>query len=266
MISFEVKGAIFDVDDTLLDNFPGEPGQGLHERSRLAAVQEVGKEMGIPELVNLSPLDNKNAFLDAPVHTTEAAVWNILMMTGLADTEVMNPENEIFKKIVTLKDKNHLSILRQFGKEVPGATAFVRALCENGLKGKLAVASSAARQDVDIFFGMTGLGAYFPAERVFTKESITHPKPHPQAFNLAFDSLDIAEADRAQVCAFEDDPRGIMAAKAAGLYTCAITTRFDRDKLGGLEVPPDLIADSYQEFAGHFGLSLDSSSKKAKNS
>lgn len=41
----EVKGAIFDVDDTLLDNQPGQPGMGLHERSRLAAFQFVGKKI-----------------------------------------------------------------------------------------------------------------------------------------------------------------------------------------------------------------------------
>jgi hypothetical protein len=48
-----------------------------------------------------------------------------------------------------------------------------------------------------------------------------------------------------------------MAAKAAGLYVCAITTRFDRASLNSLEVAPDLIADSFQEFAGQFGLVLE---------
>ena len=38
MINFEVKVAIFDVDDTLLDDKPGIPGQGVHEQSRHAAV------------------------------------------------------------------------------------------------------------------------------------------------------------------------------------------------------------------------------------
>ncbi|HEX3568200.1 MAG TPA: hypothetical protein VHT70_00810 [Candidatus Saccharimonadales bacterium] len=38
-INFKVKGAIFDVDDTLLDNKPGNPGFGLHERARLAAAR-----------------------------------------------------------------------------------------------------------------------------------------------------------------------------------------------------------------------------------
>lgn len=54
MIDFQIAGAIFDVDDTLLDNQPGVPGQGLHERSRLAAAHTVGKAHGIPALENLT--------------------------------------------------------------------------------------------------------------------------------------------------------------------------------------------------------------------
>lgn len=254
MIDFEVKGAIFDVDDTLLDNKPGVPGQGLHERSRLAAAHTVGKEHGIPELEELTAQQNLDAFLNAPVHTLEAAVWNILVMTGVADSEVINPDNRVFKEIVALKNELHKDILREFGTEVPGAVGFVKALGQGSLQNKLAIASMAVRQDVDMFLGMTGLDSLFPDERIKTKESITHPKPNPEVFNLAFATLGLDEKDKNNVCAFEDDPRGIMAAKAAGLYVCAITTRFDKKSLSELEVAPDLIADSYQEFAGYFGL------------
>lgn len=256
MINFEVKGAIFDVDDTLLDNKPGVPGQGLHERSRLAAAHTVGKEHGIPALEVLTAQQNLDAFLNAPVHTLEAAVWNILIMTGVADSEVINPDNFVFQQIVALKNELHKDILREFGTEIPGAVNFVRALGQGSLRNRLAIASTAVRQDVDMFLRMTGLDALFPAERIKTKESITHPKPNPEVFNLAFASLGLDEKDKINVCAFEDDPRGIMAAKAAGLYVCAITTRFDRQSLSELEVAPDLVADSYQEFAAHFGLGI----------
>lgn len=256
MIDFEVKGAIFDVDDTLLDNKPGVPGHGLHERSRLAAAHTVGQEYGILALQELTAQQNLDAFLNAPVHTLEAAVWSILVMTGVADSEVVNPDNPVFKAIVTLKNELHKDILRKFGTEVPGAVNFVKALGQGSLRNKLAIASTAVREDVDIFLSMTGLNIFFPEERIKTKESITHPKPHPEVFNLAFASLGLDEKDKRGVCAFEDDPRGIMAAKAAGLYVCAITTRFDRNSLSELEVAPDLIADSYEEFAGYFSLEI----------
>jgi len=254
MINFEVKGAIFDVDDTLLDNKPGNPGHGLHERSRLAAVHEVGRLRGIEVLQHMSVEDNLEAFMTAPVHTLEAAVWNMFVKAGLADSDVMNKQNPLFIEIVALKEKLHERVLMEEGEEVPGAVDFVRNLAESGLQDKLAIASSATRRDVNLFLGKMGLADVFPANRVKTLETITHPKPNPEVFNLAFDSLNLPEADRNSVCAFEDDPRGVMSARAAGLYVCAITTRFSRDELMSLEVPPHVVADSYAEFKQLFGL------------
>ena len=254
MIDFEIKGAIFDVDDTLLDNKPGIPGQGLHEQSRLAAAHEVGKRYTIPRLIHLTAQENLYVFMNAPVHTLEAAVWNILRMTGEADSDVLNPEHPLLKEIVELKNELHENILITMGDEVPGARVFVQGLAELGIADKLAIASTAVRRDVDLFLGKVGLEALFPPERIKTKEDITHPKPNPEVFNLAFESLGLPGTDRSSVCAFEDDPRGVMAAKAAGLFTCAITTRFSRDELQALEVSPDLIADSYAEFSELFGM------------
>ena len=58
MIDFTVKGAIFDVDDTLLDNEPGLAEDSLHARSRLAAIREAGIRHKIPSLAHLSREDN----------------------------------------------------------------------------------------------------------------------------------------------------------------------------------------------------------------
>ncbi len=121
----------------------------------------------------------------------------------------------------------------------------------------LAIASTAVRQDVEIFFESSGLDKYFPPERIVTLESLTHAKPHPEAFNLAFSSLKLPDRDRSFVCAFEDDPRGIMSAKAAGLYTCAITTRYSKTDLVALTVAPDVVAESFAEFEQLFGLAAN---------
>ncbi|MDB5162333.1 MAG: HAD-superfamily hydrolase, subfamily variant 3 [Candidatus Saccharibacteria bacterium] len=252
MIDFVVKGAIFDVDDTLLDNKPGVPGFGLHERSRLAAVHEVGKRRGIKELEDVSVDENWSAFRDAPVHTIEAAVWGIFLKKGLADSDVINLEHPLLKEIVVLKDELHKDVLLNEANEVPGATDFVFRLSTSGLKDKMAIASSAIRRDVDLFLDKTGMDAIFTKEKITTIENITHPKPHPEAFNIAFDSLNLPETDRFAVCAFEDDPRGIVSARAAGLYVCAITTRYKKEELLALEFPPHLVADSYTEFCELF--------------
>lgn len=254
MIDFEVKGAIFDVDDTLLDNKPGNPGYGLHERARLTAAREAGERYDIAALRDLSIEDNLEAFMSAPVHTLEAAVWNILIMTGQADSTVLNKNDALLREIVTRKDELYKDILLNEGEEVPGATAFVRALAASGIEDKMAVASTAIRRDVDIFLGKMGLGNLFPDNRIKTKESITHPKPNPEVFNLAFASLGLPEGAKPSVCAFEDDPRGIMAARTAGLYVCAIGTRYTTENLMALEVPPHIAFSKYSEFMQWFNL------------
>lgn len=242
------------MDDTLLDNKPGVLGQGLHERSRLAAVHTIGEKYGIEQLVHMSAEDNLAAFMTAQAHTIEAAVWNMFVRAGLVNSEIMDKDNRLLLEIVKLKDILHETILINEATEVPGAVNFVRKLAAAGHQDTLAIASSATRRDVNLFLGKVGLTSLFPSERVKTIETITHPKPHPEVFNAAFDSLHLPESDRFKVCAFEDDPRGIAAAHAAGLYVCAITTRFSRNNLLSLESPPQLVADSYAEFGELFGL------------
>lgn len=250
----EVSGVIFDVDDTLLDNQPGQLGKGLHEKSRLAAFQFVGEQRDIPALKNITPEQNLDAFLTSPVHSLPGAVWNYLWTSGLVDSEVMIPDHSLLLEIVAKKDELYADVLRNEGEEVPGASTFVRQLANHGLEEKLAIASSAIRRDIGIFLAKVGLQDLFPGSRIMSLESATHTKPHPELFNLAFESLKLPESARATVLAFEDDPRGIMAAKAAGLYTCAITTRYRRSDLEALEVAPDVVADRYQEFATLLGL------------
>lgn len=256
MLTFsDFAGAIFDIDDTLLDNQPpGEP-LGLHELSRLMAAQEVGRRHDIAGLRDFTSAQSTQAFVDAKVHTVFAAVWQMLVMAGEAtQDEEMDLNNPLLQEIVKLKEELHEDLLRTKGREVPGATKFVAMLAENGLADKLAVASTACRRDIDVFFEMTQLGRFFPEARVISREKFTHAKPHPEPYNLAFAALGLPESARAKVVAFEDDPRGVMSAKAAGLYTCAITTRVSRERLAGLAVPPDLIAGSYAEFSELFGL------------
>lgn len=245
----EIQGAIFDVDDTLLDNRPGAPGQSLHERTRLQAIQEVGVRYGIPELVGVTVRENLDAFLTAPIHSLPAAVWNYLHMKGLVSTPEIEPANKLFREIVDRKNELHLNIMRREAVPVDGAVDFVRSLAANGLESYLAIASSAIRPEVDLFLSLTGLERYFSDSHRKTFETVAHTKPHPEVYNLAFASLGLPEVARSSVLAFEDDPRGIMSAKAAGLRVCAITTRYPKAELQALEVAPDLVADSFAQFS-----------------
>jgi beta-phosphoglucomutase-like phosphatase (HAD superfamily) len=248
----EFLGAIFDVDDTLLDNNPGVGGRGLHEMSRLAALRQVGKLRGLEKFRTLTPQENLEAFLTAETSNIEGAVWNILTMTGMA-TGKIDLENELLREIVSLKHQLHEEVLRTQGKEVAGASDFVRMLAVE-FDGRLAIASSAIRAEIDIFLEMTGLDEFFTEERIISKEKVAFAKPHPQTYQLAFAALGLPENARRRVLAFEDDPRGVLSAQGAGLFTCAITTRHNREYFSSLAAVPDLIADDFVEFQELLGF------------
>lgn len=242
-----IKGAIFDLDGTLLDEYVDDIR--LHERARLAAMHTVGKRHGIPELQTFTLEQATEAFVTAKEHSIWGALWQSLVMLKLVDSEEIDRNHYLVQELAQLKHELFEEILRTEGKEVPGASAFVHTLAvRGGLSGALAIASNASRRDIDIFLSMTGLSDRFPDKHIVSIERLTHAKPHPEAFDLAFRSFELPDRDRPHVLAFEDHPRGITSAKAAGLFTCAITTLHDRDTLAALPVAPDLIADSFAEF------------------
>ncbi len=245
----KLQGAIFDVDDTLLNNYPDGHEHNLHELSRLAAAHEVGRRYGSQGLLEFTLERCLEAFMTAKAHSLQAAVWQMLVMAGEVDGDEIDPDNVLFQEIFKLKDELHEDILRSQGSEVKGATKFIEFLASHGLRHKMAVASTAYRRDVDLFLEeLTDLKRFFPEQRLFTREKFTHAKPDPEVYNLAFASLDLSETARSSVLAFEDDPRGIASAKAANLFVCAITTRFDKPTLQALPTAPDVVADSFAEF------------------
>ena len=256
MIDFEVKGAIFDMDDTLLDNQEGLRGEGLHERSRLSTVHEIGISHGIRSLVDYPAEANISAFRNASVHTTKGAMWQILYECGVVNTKVIDLEHPLLNEMEALGFELHTDILSDEAEEITDASAFIRGLGRTGLKDKMAIASSGILKHIQIFINKVGLTEYFPLERIKSLESFTDPKPHPAVYNLAFESLGLTEADRSHTVAFEDDPRGIEAARAAGLYVCAIATRYTKEDLMSLKIPPDFAANSYKEFSGYFNISI----------
>lgn len=246
-----IKGAIFDVDDTLLDNQHPEVGP-LHEKSRFEAVMYVADTFDIDTLRTLTHEENKAAFMNASVHSLAGAVWEILCQKGIV-VGAINLNHPLLCEIVELKNALHADVLRKHGKAVLGAVELIDHLvAQNNIATKMAVASSAYRRDIDIFFDelYPGLREFFPAERIVAYEDIPHGqgKPHPEPFDRAFRTLQLTDAERQEVVAFEDDPRGVQSAKAAGLYVCAITTRFARDDPALVDANPDVIVDGYAEF------------------
>lgn len=245
---------IFDVDETLLDNDYDATGAGYHERLRHESVKDVAHQRNITELFDVTMQDNIDAFVQAPVHTFEAALWNLFCMKGVRDWPI-DPNDELLNDITRQKDKKYYDILRSTVRCVPDADSFVRA-AHTLTNGNLAIASSAKRHDIDAFLDTQNLQQYFASDRIISIENTSMPKPNPESFDKAFRSLRLPDESRSRVVAVEDSPRGIVSAKAAGLFTCAITTVYSRERHMAQAIQPDLIVESYAELAETIGTTL----------
>jgi beta-phosphoglucomutase-like phosphatase (HAD superfamily) len=254
----EMRGVIFDLDDTLLDNGPTDrPEQWLHSRSRLAAVHAVADAHDMPALRNLTAAENGRAFMTAPVHSLQSAIWNIFFMKGLVsrnEIDTASPFFPLVAEIAAKKNELHEVVIREYGVEVTGASCFIKRLAANGLASHMALATNAIQRDIKIFLDKYNLHEFFPPNRIISFEKVSRPKPDPQCFDLAFRSLGLSEEARPYVAGFEDNPRGIQSVKGAGLFACAITTRLSVDEMNALVIRPDLVANTYDEFADLLGV------------
>lgn len=254
-IDFVPAGVIFDVDDTLLDNYPSQADLGLHERARLFALREVGKKFGVPALVHVDREVNRDVIKRAKEHTVEGGVWQLFYELGIVRSDEIDYNNDMLKAVTTCKNELYAPMLLEFGAPLPKAVEFVKAVYML-TDGKIAIASGAQHRSIVTFLTMTGLSDYFLPERIICHHNISRAKPDPEAFDLAFKTLGLPNFNRSRVVAFEDDPKGITSAKAAGLYTAAITSRFDRHYLSAHNPAPDMIRANYVEFAEAFGITL----------
>jgi len=104
---------------------------------------------------------------------------------------------------------------------MPGVLALLDALDE--AKIPCAVASNSDREWVDRILDITGLTGRF--QTIATADEVEHPKPAPDVYLLAAGRLGIPPEHCA---AFEDSPRGLAAAHAAGMFTVAVPTALTR--------------------------------------
>ena len=243
------------MDDTLLNNHPPGGNMGLHERARFFATKEIGQKYNIPELIETTEEHNRDVINRAMELSVEGGIWQLFYELGLVNDRRVDHANPLLREIAARKHELYEPILAEFGTPFPQAVEFVQAMSVL-TDGKIAIASGAKRRDILAFLRATGLDAYFLPDRIFGRENYNHSKPDPEPFELAFTSLSLSHADRTEVVAFEDDPKGIESAKSTGLFACAITTRFDKQTLASESIAPDIIAEDYVSFAQMFGIEL----------
>jgi hypothetical protein len=105
---------------------------------------------------------------------------------------------------------------------------------------KIALATSATARNREATLRLLGISNLFHA--VVDASGHQRPKPDPEVFLTALEKLQL----RADDCwIIEDSVNGLRAAKAAGCYSVALSTTFDRVKLSSAGA--DIVVDSFAE-------------------
>ena len=204
------KGLIFDMDGVLVDSEP------LHKRAKELAFAEVG--IVLPESVY-------DSYKGRPDRTM---LPEILSARGLSTDKIQE---------VSQRKKQIYEDIEHELHAIDGSAEFVKWAAS---RYRIALATSATSRNRKATLQLLGIGDLFHA--VVDADGHTHPKPDPEVFLVALERLRL----RPDECwIVEDSMNGLQAAKAAGCFTAAITTTFDKQTLS--IAGADVVVDSFRE-------------------
>jgi beta-phosphoglucomutase len=217
------RGAVFDLDGTLVDNMP------IHA----AAFSIFASRHGLPPLrpEDRARQDGKRNRDIFPAlfgrHLEEDA------LRAYADEK-----EEIYREL----SQGQLVPLR-------GLERLLSALEARGIG--VALATSAPELNVRHSLDELGLTAF--GVRVARSDLVPRGKPHPDVFLAAAAMLGVPP----EACvAFEDAPIGVSAAHAAGMTCVALATTFSREALRALDPPPHAVVADFDEYLSGPGAAL----------
>ncbi len=188
-----MRGAIFDLDGTIVDNMP------VHMEAFAVFCDRHGlKPLTVDDRKRLDGRRNRDIFPD-------------LFGRALTDEE----------QRVFAEEKEDLYRELSVGRLVP-VHGLVELLDElDARRIPVAVATSAPPANVSHTLAELDLAPRFAC--VVRSDQVAHGKPFPDVFLAAAARLGVPPAD---CVAFEDAPIGIVAAKAAGMHAVAISNSF----------------------------------------
>ncbi len=139
-------------------------------------------------------------------------------------------------KLARLKEEHYRALVGEGIEPAPGLLPLLRQLKERGFR--LAVGTSAPRENVELILDALGIGGHFDA--VVAEEDVERGKPYPDAFLLAAERCGV---DPERCVVIEDAPSGLAAARAAGMKCIGIAGTRKREELHRA----DLVVDSLME-------------------
>ena len=190
-----IKGAVFDVDGTLLDSMEIWEEVGV----RYLKNQGIEPEPGLSKLLFPMTVEEAACYMKENYHLSQS-VDQIIEV-------VLNTVRDFYYYEAPLKHgvEEFLEEMRQ--RKIP-----------------MVIATSSERDHIDAAFQRLGIAHYF--ERIFTCSEVGVGKSQPLVYQKAAEYLGTKPGD---TCVFEDVLHAIQTAKRAGFHTVAVYDRFSDD-------------------------------------
>ncbi|WP_133273595.1 HAD family hydrolase [Hymenobacter radiodurans] len=139
------------------------------------------------------------------------------------------------------KEKRYQEEYRPHLQLLPGLPEFLAAAHQRGIP--MAIGSAAIPFNIDFVLDNLHIRHYFTA--VVSAADVTLSKPHPETFLKAAEQLGAAPAD---CLVFEDVPKGVEAAKNAGMNAVVLTTTHEESEFADLHNVLHFAADFHDPF------------------
>ncbi len=121
------------------------------------------------------------------------------------------------------KERRYQAAFKPHLKLIEGLGEFLEKAHQAGIK--MAIGSAAIPFNIDFILDNLNLRKYFPV--IVSADDVTLSKPDPETFTKGADILGV---DYSKCLVFEDAPKGVEAAKNAGMQAIALTTLHTPDE------------------------------------
>jgi beta-phosphoglucomutase-like phosphatase (HAD superfamily) len=253
----QVNGAVFDLDESLLSNMrinrTSGVAENVHTSTQVEAIHHVAGGAH-EQLRDLTVAEAHKISQKIDVRTIANVVRQIFRNAGI---DQRHDAEELQLEILEHQQELYTKWLKNEAEPVKGALEFITKLADrHDIHQQMALQTSAKFEHAAIFLDRHDLLRLIPYNRMFTLESVNHPKPDPEVNNLAFASLGLPESERQNVHDFDDDPiRGIGSILAANLVAVGVVNEFSVDDFMSQPNPPRYAGD-YEQLSMIYDLAV----------
>jgi HAD superfamily hydrolase (TIGR01509 family) len=214
----KTKAIIFDFDGIITDTEP------IHMDSWLCVLEPLGISFDEDEYrKNYLGLNDKD-FVESVSHRHGCHLDDV-QRTDLVEA----------KAVESLKRLEHDIPL------MPGVKEFVQTVAE---KYQLAICSGALKSEIDYILKRLGWIEKF--RPIISAESVKKGKPDPEGYIRTIEGLSSikgAAISAENIVAIEDSPKGVKAAKSAGIRCIAVANTYDASELFSADMVAKTISD-----------------------